>query len=256
MDKPLAGKHALVTGGGRGIGLAIARHLLSLGASITITGRDSARLSAAVAECGGSVAAVTLDVTDTAAIEAGFAEAATRFGPIAILVNNAGIAKAAPLAKTDLVLWDDILRTDLTGAFLCTKAAMPGMLAAGWGRVVNVASTAGLTGLAYCAAYCAAKHGLIGLTRALAKEFATKPVTINAVCPGYTETDMVETTLDNIVAKTGRSRDDALADLVAQNPQKRLIKPQEIAEAVGWLCLAGSSAITGQSIAVAGGEVM
>ena len=253
---PLEGRHALVTGGGRGIGAAISRHLLSLGASVTITGRDAARLGAAAAAMGDAVRGLAMDVTDPAAIAAGFAEAARQSGPIAILVNNAGIAKAAPFARTDLTMWDDILRTDLTGAFLCAQAAVPGMLAAGWGRVVNVASTAGLTGLAYCTAYCAAKHGLIGLTRALARELATKPVTVNAVCPGYTETDIVETTLDNIVAKTGRSRDDALADLVAQNPQKRLIKPQEVAEAVGWLCLPGSASVTGQSIAIAGGELM
>ena len=248
MTKPLDGRHALVTGGGRGIGAAIAAHLAELGAMVTITGRDAGRMSAA----GG----IVMDVTDQASITSGFAQAVERFGPVTILVNNAGIAKAAPLAKTDLGLWDDILRTDLTGAFLCTQTAMPGMLKAGWGRVVNVASTAGLTGLAYCAAYCAAKHGLIGLTRALAREFASKPVTVNAVCPGYTETDIVETTLDNIVAKTGRTRQDALADLVAQNPQKRLIQPREVAEAVGWLCLPGSASITGQSIAVAGGELM
>ena len=248
MTKPLDGRHALVTGGGRGIGAAIAAHLAELGAKVTITGRDAGRMEAA----GG----IVMDVTDPASIASGFAQAVKRSGPITILVNNAGIAKAAPLAKTDLGLWDDILRTDLTGAFLCTQAAMPGMLSAGWGRVVNVASTAGLTGLAYCAAYCAAKHGLIGLTRALAREFATKPVTVNAVCPGYTETDIVETTLDNIIAKTGRTRQDALADLVAQNPQKRLIQPREVAEAVGWLCLPGSASITGQSIAVAGGELM
>ncbi|OAN52774.1 3-hydroxyacyl-CoA dehydrogenase [Paramagnetospirillum marisnigri] len=255
-SKPLFGRHAFVTGGGRGIGLAISRHLLSLGASVTLSGRDQARATAVAAECGGSAAAVALDVDDAASIQAAFAMAAERLGPVHILVNNAGIAKAAPFLKTDLTLWDDILRTDLTGAFLCTQAALPGMLELGWGRVVNVASTAGLTGLAYCAAYCAAKHGLIGLTRALARELAAKPVTVNAVCPGYTETEIVETTLDTIVAKTGRTRKDALADLVASNPQKRLIQPQEVAEAVGWLCLPGSASITGQSIAVAGGEIM
>lgn len=252
--RPLAGRHALVTGGGRGIGAAIARQLLVLGAAVTITGRDQARLEAAAAQMG--TGAMAMDVTDPQAIQNGFARAAERSGPMTILVNNAGIAKAAPFAKTDLGLWDDILRTDLTGAFLCTQAALPHMLKAGWGRVVNVASTAGLTGMAYCAAYCAAKHGLIGLTRALAVELASKPVTVNAVCPGYTETDIVEETIANIVAKTGRTRDEALAGLVAANPQKRLIKPEEVAEAVAWLCLPGSGSITGQSIAVAGGELM
>ncbi|ARJ68066.1 3-hydroxyacyl-CoA dehydrogenase [Magnetospirillum sp. ME-1] len=253
-SRPLAGRHALVTGGGRGIGAAIARQLLVLGASVTITGRDQRRLDEAAAATGCQGLAV--DVTDPAAIRNGFVKASEALGPIAILVNNAGIAKAAPFARTDLALWNDILNTDLTGAFLCTQAALPHMLTAGWGRVVNVASTAGLTGMAYCAAYCAAKHGLVGMTRALAVELAAKPVTVNAVCPGYTETDIVEETIANIVAKTGRTRDEALAQLVASNPQKRLIKPEEVAEAVAWLCLPGSASITGQSIAVAGGELM
>lgn len=252
--RPLAGRHALVTGGGRGIGAAIARRLLELGALVTITGRDQGRLDEAAGRMG--CRGMAVDVTDSDAIRAGFAGAAQAQGPIAILVNNAGIAKAAPFARTDLALWDDILRTDLTGAFLCTQAALPDMLKSGWGRVVNVASTAGLKGMAYCAAYCAAKHGLIGMTRALAVELASKPVTVNAVCPGYTETDIVEQTIANITAKTGRSRDEALAELVAGNPQKRLIQPEEVAEAVAWLCLPGSASVTGQSIAVAGGEVM
>ncbi len=257
---PLAGRHALVTGGGSGIGAAIARHLLRLGAAVTIAGRQAARLEAAAADLaangGAAVGWVALDVTDSAAIPAAFAAAAQQRGPVAILVNNAGIAKAAPFAKTDLALWDDILRTDLTGAFLCTQAALPGMLTAGWGRIVNVASTAGLTGLAYCTAYCAAKHGLVGLTRALARELARTAVTVNAVCPGYTETGIVTAAVADIVAKTGRSAEQALAGLAAHNPQGRLIQPAEVADAVAWLCLPSATAITGQSLAIAGGEVM
>jgi NAD(P)-dependent dehydrogenase (short-subunit alcohol dehydrogenase family) len=258
VAQPLAGRHALVTGGGRGIGAAVAEHLLMLGAAVTITGRDTKRLEATAHELSahGAIAGLAMDVGDAGAIAAGFAQATARLGPVTILVNNAGIAKAAPFAKTDLSFWNDIMTTDLTGAFLCTQAALPAMLAEGWGRVVNVASIAGLKGLAYCAAYCAAKHGLIGMTRALAMELAHKPVTVNAVCPGYTDTDIVTTTIDAMVARGGRTRDQAMAEIVAGNPQKRLIQPDEVAEAVAWLCLPGSKSITGQSIGVAGGEVM
>lgn len=247
---PLSGRHALVTGGGRGIGAAVARRLAELGAEVTITGRDEGRIRD-VAEAAG-LRGLALDVTDPESVAAAFAAA----GPVHILVNNAGIAKAVPFLKTDPGQWGDILRTDLTGPFLCTQAALPGMLAAGWGRVVNIASTAGLKGLAYCAAYCAAKHGLIGLTRALAAELATKPVTVNAICPGYVDTGMTEQTLRTIMNRTGRSREQALAEITAGNPQGRLITPEEVAEAVAWLCLPGSGSVTGQSIAVAGGEVM
>ena len=142
----------------------------------------------------------------------------------------------------------------LDGTFYCTQAALPGMLEARWGRIVNIASTAGLVGYAYVSAYCAAKHAVIGLTRSLALEVASKGVTVNAVCPGYTETDMVKESIDKIVAKTGRTRDQALAELLARNPQKRLIQPEEVANAVAWLCLPGSEAVTGQTIAVSGGE--
>jgi NAD(P)-dependent dehydrogenase (short-subunit alcohol dehydrogenase family) len=171
-------------------------------------------------------------------------------------VNNAGQAESAPLAKTDLALWQRMLAVNLTGAFLCAREALPEMTARGAGRIVNVASTAGLVGYAYVAAYCAAKHGVVGLTRAAALECAKTGVTVNAVCPGYTETDLVATAVANIVAKTGKSEAEARAALVARNPQARMVQPEEVAGAVLWLCLPASSSVTGQAIAVAGGEVM
>ena len=169
---------------------------------------------------------------------------------------NAGQAGSAAFLKTDAELWRRMFAVNLDGTFHCTQAALGGMLEARWGRIVNVASTAGLTGYRYVSAYCAAKHGVVGLTRALALEVATKGVTVNAVCPGYTETDLIKTAIANIVAQTGRSEDQAKAELTAANPQKRFVQPEEVANAVAWLCLPGSEAITGQSIAVAGGEVL
>jgi NAD(P)-dependent dehydrogenase (short-subunit alcohol dehydrogenase family) len=254
----LEGKHALVTGGARGIGAACARALLLRGARVTLAGRDAEALAHAVEEMGplGEVDMQVIDVTDEASVRAGFAAAAGCFGRIDILVNNAGQAAPAPFVKTDAALWQRMLDVNLTGTFHCTQAALPGMLDAKWGRVVNVASTAGLVGYRYVAAYVAAKHGVIGLTRALALEVATKGVTVNAVCPGYTETDIVREAVANIVAKTGRSEDQARAELAAGNPQKRLVQSEEVANAVAWLCLPESAAMNGQSVAVAGGEVM
>ncbi len=258
--KPLAGRHAVVTGGGRGIGAAIAEMLAKMGADITVMGRNrqnlEERAGTIAAAHGVRTAAEAVDLAEPEAIETAFTGAVQRLGPPHILVNNAGVALAAPFHRTDLALWNQVMAVDLTAAFLCTKQVLQGMIDGGFGRVVNVASTAGLTGFPYVSAYCAAKHGMIGLTRSLAREVATKPVTINAVCPGYTETDIVGDALDNIVKKTGRSRDDALAELVSHNPQGRLIKPREVAETVAWLCLPSSASITGQSILVAGGELM
>jgi NAD(P)-dependent dehydrogenase (short-subunit alcohol dehydrogenase family) len=254
----LAGRHALVTGGGRGIGAAIAAALLDQGARVTLAGRNTEVLAAAARQLGSAdrVGQVALDVTDTASVERAFAAASERFGRIGILVNNAGQAASAPVMRTDPATWQRMLDVNLTGSFHCIQAALPGMLEDGWGRIVNVASTAGLAGYAYVAAYCAAKHGVIGLTRALALELAAKGITVNAVCPGYTETDIVADAIANIVAKTGRTPQQARDELAARNPQKRLVQPQQVADAVAWLCQPGSDAMTGQALAVAGGEVM
>jgi NAD(P)-dependent dehydrogenase (short-subunit alcohol dehydrogenase family) len=199
---------------------------------------------------------VSADVTDPESVRKAFESARERFGEIAILVNNAGQAASAPFLKTDPALWRRMMAVNLDGTFHCTQAVLAGMLAAGWGRIVNIASTAGLTGYGYVTAYCAAKHGVVGLTRALAVEVATKGITVNAVCPGFTDTDIVKEAVANIVAKTGRTAEQAQAELASRNPQKRLVRPEEVANAVAWLCLPGSEAITGQAIAVAGGELM
>ncbi len=258
MSPALADQHAIVTGGGRGIGAAIAAALAREGATVSVLGRDGGRLAAQVEALGGSsrAQAVTVDVADEASVRAAFAAVQGRFGRVDILVNNAGQAESAPFARTDSALWQRMLAVNLTGTYLCTRAALPEMVARGAGRIVNVASTAGLVGYAYVAAYCAAKHGVVGLTRALALECAKSGVTVNAVCPGYTETDLVREAVAGIVQKTGRSEAEARAALVARNPQARMVQPAEVANAVLWLCLPGSEAITGQAIAVAGGEVM
>jgi len=258
MNPPLLDKHAIVTGGGRGIGAAIAAALAHEGATVSVLGRDGGRLAAQVEALGGSgqAQAVIVDVADEASVRAAFAAVHGRFGRVDILVNNAGQAESAPFHRTDPALWQRMLGVNLTGTYLCTRAALPEMLARGAGRIVNVASTAGLVGYAYVAAYCAAKHGVVGLTRALALECAKSGVTVNAVCPGYTETDLVGEAVAGIVRKTGRSEAEARAALVARNPQGRMVQPAEVANAVLWLCLPGSAAITGQAIAVAGGEVM
>jgi NAD(P)-dependent dehydrogenase (short-subunit alcohol dehydrogenase family) len=257
---PLAGRHAVVTGASRGIGATAAASLARLGAKVTLMARDETMLAKRVAEMEARaplrVQAVAIDVTDPEGVARAFARAVERFGPAHILVNNAGAAAAAPFHKTDLQMWQKLIAVDLTGAFLCIRQGLSDMIAAGFGRVINVASTAGLTGYPYVTAYCAAKHGLIGLTRALAQETARTGVTVNAVCPGYTDTDLVATAIDNIVSKTRRSREQALQELVAHNPQGRLVTPEEVAETIAWLSLPSSSAITGQSIVVAGGELM
>jgi NAD(P)-dependent dehydrogenase (short-subunit alcohol dehydrogenase family) len=255
---PLRGRHALVTGGSRGIGLAIARALLRHGARVTITGRSVEALDAAATglQALGDVHWVPMDVADAASVAEALAMAQTHFGPVAILVNNAGQAVSSPFLKTGNEVWQQMLAVNLTGTWHCMQAALPAMLEARWGRIVNVASTAGLTGYAYVSAYCAAKHGVLGLTRALALEVASKGVTVNAVCPGYTDTDIVREAVANIVARTGRSEQQTIDELASSNPQRRLVQPEEVADAVAWLCMPAAGAMNGQAIAVAGGEVM
>lgn len=257
QPQPLQGKHAVVTGGGRGIGAAIASALAEQGATLTLMGRDQARLDARVRALSQrtQVSAVLVDVADAESVAAAFARAEAERGPVQILINNAGIAASAPFVRTDPELWAQMLDVNLTGTYLCCRQVIAGMMERGFGRVVNIASTAGLTGYAYVSAYCAAKHGVIGLTRALALETARSDVTVNAVCPGYTDTDMIAAAVSNIVRTTGKSEADARAALTSRNPQQRLVRPEEVANAVLWLCLPGANAISGQAIAVAGGEV-
>jgi NAD(P)-dependent dehydrogenase (short-subunit alcohol dehydrogenase family) len=247
--------HAVITGGGSGIGAAIADALAALGCRLTLLGRSQPKLTAKAASLP-LARGRSADVTNQADIAAAFAAATSEFGPVSILVNNAGLAPAGPFLQIDPESWQTALDVNLTGAFFCAQAALPGMVEAGWGRIVMIASTAGLMGYKGVAAYVAAKHGMIGLTRALALEFAQTGVTINAVCPGFTETDIALAAIDNIRARSGRSETEARAVLSAKNPQGRLVRPQEVANSVAWLCGEGSSAITGQSIAVCGGEVM
>ncbi|MFN4115063.1 MAG: SDR family NAD(P)-dependent oxidoreductase [Inhella sp.] len=246
----MKGRHALVTGAGRGIGAAIAQRLAAEGAALTLLGRQPEPLQQLAAELGAQWR--VCDVSDAAAVNAVF----TTLPPVHILVNNAGQALSQPLERTDDDLWQQMLAVNLTGSFLCLRAALPGMKSAGWGRVINIASTAAQRGYAYVAAYCAAKHGVLGLTRAAALELAGKNITVNAVCPGFTETDLLQASVDNIVAKTGRSAEQARAELAKGNPQGRLIRPEEVAAAVTWLCSEGAASINGQAISVSGGEVM
>ncbi len=256
----LAGKHALVTGGTRGIGAAVALALAERGAAVTVLGRDLPKLEAVARRLaedhGVKTCAVRTDVTDAAAVSAAIAQARREIGPIDILINNAGAADSAPFARITAESWNHMLAVNLTGPFLCTQAVLPDMIAAGWGRVVTVASTAGLTGYGYVAAYCAAKHGVVGMTRSLALEVAAKGITVNAVCPGYTETDLLQGAVDTVVAKTGRDAAEAKAAFARSNPQGRLIQPEDVAATVAWLCLPASAALTGQAISVSGGEVM
>lgn len=248
-------RHVLVTGAGSGIGRAIALEFGNRGARVSLLGRNRESLDGTRAQIAGQARVLTADVTDEEAVSAAFVEAREALGPVEILINNAGRAVSAPFAKTDPALWQSMLSVNLTGPFLCVREVLPAMQKAGYGRIINVASTAGRKGYAYVVAYCASKHGLIGMTRALAQEVAGSGITVNAICPGYVDTEMTRRTIANIVEKTGRSEQQALQRLVAHSPQKRLIQPEEVARAAWWLCEETSAGVTGQSIMVDGGEV-
>ena len=246
-------RHALVTGGGSGVGKAIALALAEAGVEVTICGRRADALEAVAAESK-RIHGIVADVTDERAVTALYEKAEAARGPFDIVIANAGAADSAPAHKVTLDDWRKTLDVNLTGAFLTVKPALAGMAARKAGRIVFIASTAGLKGFAYVAPYVAAKHGVIGLMRALAVETAKTGVTVNAVCPGYVETEMLEQSVRKIVEKTGRSAEDARAIITATNPQGRLIQADEVADTVLWLCGENAGSVTGQAISVSGGE--
>jgi NAD(P)-dependent dehydrogenase (short-subunit alcohol dehydrogenase family) len=255
----LKGKHVIVTGGGRGIGAAIASELARLGADLTLMGRNLNALELyadkLAKEFTVEVASVACEVSDEQSVSDAFAAAQKVKGEAYILVNNAGQSDAASFLDTTREMWDRMIAVNLTGTFLCTQQVLPAMIKARSGRVINIASTAGLKGYSTVTAYTAAKHGVVGLTRALAAETAKLGITVNAVCPGYTETDMVTAAVANLVA-SGKTEEEARKIITRTIPRGTLIQPEEVANAVAWLCSPKASAITGQAIAVAGGEVM
>lgn len=252
-------RRALITGAGTGIGRAAALALSGAGYRVGLAGRRSEPLGATHAEIaargGDSAIYPGFDVADPEGATQGVRRV-LKDGDVDVLVNCAGAAPSASFETTTLELWTATLAVNLTGAMQVTQALMGSLRRAQAGRIINVASTAGLIGYPYVSAYCAAKHGLVGLTRALALELAQTRITVNAVCPGFTETDLIEDALRTITARTGRSPEDARAALVRSNPQGRLVQPGEVADAIVWLASKGASAITGQAIPVAGGEVM
>ena len=251
----IAKQHVLITGGGTGIGAAIAGRLAGEGARLTLVGRRRAPLEAIAGACGQAVA-ISADVTDEVALAGAIEAARDAQGPIHALVASAGAADAAPFARTDIAMLRRMMSVNVEGVFAACRLLLPGMLEAGFGRIVAVASTAGLKGYAYASAYAASKHAVVGLMRSLALEVATRGITVNSVCPGYVDTDMTRESVARIMAKTGRGEPAARASLTEANPQKRLVAPDEVADAVCWLLGERAAAVTGQSIAVAGGEVM
>ncbi len=257
-DGPLSGRRAVVTGGGRGIGAAVARALVEAGAAVLVAARTESEVEAvagSLRDAGGDAHAATVDVTDEASVEALAERAAEVLGAVDVLVNSAGVAYSAPIAKTSVGEWDRIQSVNARGAFLQTRAFLPGMMERGRGRIVHVASVAGLAGARYIAAYAASKHALIGLVRSAADEAAASGVTVNAVCPAYVDTAMTRESVERIMEKTGRGEAEALETILATSPQNRLIEPDEVAGAVVWLCGEQARGVNGQAIAIDGGGV-
>lgn len=250
----LSGRHALVTGGGRGIGRAVASALSAAGATVTVLGRQKAALDDAVA-AGDAAGFIAADVTDPVAVDAGIKEAEVARGPFDILVANAGGVSTAPFAKTDPAQFQKLFDLNVMGIVHATRVLLPGMVARKFGRIVAVASTAGLKGYPYVTAYCTTKHAVVGLVRSLAVETAKSGVTVNAICPGYTDTDLVRESVAAVAGKTGKSHDEVIAQYVKDVPMARLIKPEEVAAAVLYLCSAEAGAVTGTAMTVAGGEI-
>lgn len=251
--------HAVVTGASRGIGAAIAFALAQRGAKLTLMSRSLTQLEQHAAalrtDLGTTATTIECDVTDGDSISTSFRAAVDELGPVNILVNNAGAADGAPFTRMSREIWDRMIAVNLTSTYACTAEVLPAMIAMKSGRIVNIASTAGLRGYKTMTAYCAAKHGVIGLTRALALETAKHGVTVNAVCPGYTDTDLTDGSVEKLSAALGKSREEARAMLVGTIPRGALITPDEVASAVAWLCSPESGAVTGVALPVAGGEI-
>ena len=249
----LSGRRAIITGASRGIGAAIAARLAQAGAATVLIGRDAKALAEQTARIPNSQSAIC-DITVAAQVEKSFSDLVAQ-GSADILINNAGAAESAPFMKTSDAMLERMLSVNLRSAFCCSRAVLPSMLARRYGRIVNVSSIAGLRGYPYVTAYVAAKHALVGFTRALAMEVVQKGITVNAICPGYTDTDLVRGAVSAISAKTGRSEEDVVQEMIRTNPQGRLIRLEEVAETVAWLCGPETDSITGLAIPIAGGEI-
>ena len=245
----LAGKHIIVTGGGSGVGATIAAELNAKGAKVTIMGRQESRLQKQ------NLPYQICDVTQASAVADAFEKARADLGSISAVVANAGAAESVPFAKISPDQLQDMLAVNLIGVFNVWQAALADMKSAGWGRLIAVASTAGLKGYPYVSAYCAAKHGVVGLTRAVALELASTDITVNSICPGFTETPLLERSVENIIEKTGMSAEAAYQSLRAGNPQKRFIQTDEVAAMAVWLCSEGARSVTGQALSLSGGEI-